>query len=98
MDVLRQMAATRKLYENTSTENTAGSSDFFLIHCEWNSRPWKRILLISNPMNPFSKWIHQMENPDLDLPKGTRNPFLDLKSVFEFTERNTPKSYILRIS
>ena len=40
----------------------------------------------------------QMENPDLDLPKGTRNPFLDLKSVFEFTERNTPKSYILRIS
>ena len=26
----------------------------------------------------------------MDLPKGTRNPFLDLKSVFGFTERNTP--------
>ena len=24
------------------------------------------------------------------MPKGTRNPFLDLKSVFGFTERNTP--------
>ena len=41
-------------------------------------------------MNPFSKRIHQIKNPDLDLPKGTRNPFLDLKSVFGFTERNTP--------
>ena len=41
-------------------------------------------------MNPFSKSIHQIKNPDLDLPKGTRNPFLDLKSVFGFTERNTP--------
>ena len=42
-------------------------------------------------MNPFSKRIHQIKNPDLDLPKGTRNPFLDLKSVFGFTERNTPQ-------
>ena len=42
-------------------------------------------------MNPFSKRIHQIKNPDLDLPKGTRNPFLDLKSVFGFTERNTPR-------
>ena len=41
-------------------------------------------------MNPFSKRIHQIKNPDLDLSKGTRNPFLDLKSVFGFTERNTP--------
>ena len=41
-------------------------------------------------MNPFSKRIHQIKNLDLDLPKGTRNPFLDLKSVFGFTERNTP--------
>ena len=41
-------------------------------------------------MNLFSKRIHQIKNPDLDLPKGTRNPFLDLKSVFGFTERNTP--------
>ena len=41
-------------------------------------------------MNPFSKRIHQIKNPDLDLPKGTRNPFLDLKSVFGFTESNTP--------
>ena len=41
-------------------------------------------------MNPFSKRIHQIKNPDLDLPKGTRNPFLGLKSVFGFTERNTP--------
>ena len=41
-------------------------------------------------MNPFSKRIHQIKNPDLDLPKGTRNPFLDVKSVFGFTERNTP--------
>ena len=41
-------------------------------------------------MNPFLKRIHQIKNPDLDLPKGTRNPFLDLKSVFGFTERNTP--------
>ena len=41
-------------------------------------------------MNPFSKRIHQIKNPDLDLPKGTRNPFLDLQSVFGFTERNTP--------
>ena len=51
---------------------------------------WIWILRISNPMNPFSKRIHQIKNPDLDLPKGTRNPFLDLKSVFGFTERNTP--------
>ena len=41
-------------------------------------------------MNPFSKRIRQIKNPDLDLRKGTRNPFLDLKSVFGFTERNTP--------
>ena len=41
-------------------------------------------------MNPFSKRIHQIKNLDLDLPKGTRNPYLDLKSVFGFTERNTP--------
>ena len=54
---------------------------------------WVRILRISNPMNPFSKRIHQIKNPDLDLPKGTRNPFLDLKSVFGFTERNTPTIY-----
>ena len=41
----------------------------------------------NEPMNPCTEWI---KNPDLDLPKGTRNPFLDLKSVFGFTERNTP--------
>ena len=41
-------------------------------------------------MNPFSKGIHQIKNPGFDLPKGTRNPFLDLKSDFGFTERNTP--------
>ena len=36
--VLRQMAATRKLYGNTLTGNTAvGSSDKFRIHREWNS-------------------------------------------------------------
>ena len=51
---------------------------------------WIWILRISNPMNLFSKRIHQIKNPDLDLPKGTRNPFLDRKSVFGFTERNTP--------
>ena len=48
-------------------------------------------------MNPFSKRIHQIKNPDLDLPKGTRNPFLDLKSVFGFTERNTPLDSGFRI-
>ena len=81
-DVLRQMAATWKLYGNTLTGNTAvGSSDKFRIHCEWNSvestNPliWIRILWISNPMNPFSKRIHLIKNPDFDLPKGTRNPF-----------------------
>ena len=42
-------------------------------------------------MNPFSKRIHQIKYPDLDLVKGTRNPFLDVKSVSGFTERNTPK-------
>ena len=46
-------------------------------------------------MNPFSKRIHQIKNPDLDLPKGTRNPFLDLKSIFGFTERNTPLECLL---
>ena len=51
---------------------------------------WIWILRISNLMNPFSKRIHQIKNPDLDLPKGKRNPFLDLKSVFGFNERNTP--------
>ena len=49
-------------------------------------------------MNPFSKRIHQIKNPDLDLPKGTRNPFLDLKSVFGFTERNTPLITVLTAS
>ena len=29
---------------------------------------------ISNPMNPFLKRIHQIKHPDLDSPKGTRNP------------------------
>ena len=33
------------------------------------------ILRISNPMNPFSKRIPQIKNSDLDLPKGTGNPF-----------------------
>ena len=49
-------------------------------------------------MNPFSKRIHQIKNPDLDLPKGTRNPFLDLKSVFGFTERNTPLNLFVFVS
>ena len=31
-----------------------------------------------------------MKNPDLDLPRGTRNPSQDLESVFGFTERSTP--------
>ena len=30
------------------------------------------------------------QNSFLNLPKGTRNPFEDLNSVFGFTERNTP--------
>ena len=62
----------------------------------YNPLTWISILRISNPMNPFSKRIHQIKNPDLDLPKGTRNPFLDLKSVSGFTKRNTP--IILQIS
>ena len=35
---------------------------------------WIWILRISNPMNPFSKRIDQIKNPDLDSLKGTRNP------------------------
>ena len=95
-DVLRQMAATRKLQGN-------------ILHLEipldhvtnfgsivngtvWITNPliWIRILWISNLMNPLSKRIHQIKNPFLNLPKGTRNPFEDLNSVFGFTERNTP--------
>ena len=49
-------------------------------------------------MNPFSKRIHHIKNPDLDLPKGTRNSFLDLKSVFGFTERNTPFDWSLPLN
>ena len=59
---------------------------------------WIWILRISNPRNPFSKRIHQIKNPDLDLPKGTRNLFLDLKSVFGFTERNTPFDWSLPLN
>ena len=58
---------------------------------------WIWTLRISNPMNPFSKRIHQIKNPDLDLPKGMRNPFLDRKSVFGFTERNTPLVFRTRL-
>ena len=36
---------------------------------------WIRILRISNPMNPFSKWIHQIKSLHLVLPKGTPNKF-----------------------
>ena len=58
----------------------------------WITNPliWIRILWISNLMNPLSKRIHQIKNSFLNLPKGTRNPFEDLNSVFGFTERNTP--------
>ena len=95
-DVLRQMAATRKLQGNIlqleiplDHVTNFGS---IVNGTVWITNPliWIRILWISNLMNPLSKRIHQIKNPFLNLPKGTRNPFEDLNSVFGFTERNTP--------
>ena len=40
-----------------------------------NPLSWISILRISNPKNSFSKRIHKIKCPDLDLPKGTRSPF-----------------------
>ena len=34
-------------------------------------------------VDPFSKRMHQIKNPNLDLLKGTRNPFLDSPKLKE---------------
>ena len=59
---------------------------------------WVWILRISNPMNPFSKRIHQIKNPDFDLLKGMQNPFSDQKFFFGSTERNTPFQNMVNLS
>ena len=37
-----------------------------------------------NLSNSSSEWTQWIRNPFLALPKGTENPFLDLKSGFGF--------------
>ena len=37
-----------------------------------------------NLSNPSSEWVQWIWNPFLDLPKGTENPLLDLKSGIRF--------------
>ena len=49
-------------------------------------------LNLSNPSRS-PKWVQWIRNPFSDLPKGTENLFLDLKSGFGFDQRNTPLEF-----
>ena len=71
----RQMAATRKL--SLQLEIPLDHLTNFGSTMKGTANPliWILILRISNPMNPFSKRIPQIKNSDLDLLKGTGNPF-----------------------
>ena len=70
-----QMAAARKLLLQLEIPLDHLTNFGSTMKGTANPLIWILILRISNPMNPFSKRIPQIKNPDLDLPKGTRNPF-----------------------